>query len=119
MRRRADLRTQRDALVAALGRSLPQWHVPVPRGGLSLWCHLPEGTSSSLLADAAEPLGLRIATGSRFGTGHAFDDRLRLPYVHEPDVLDAAVTRLAAAYAEVVDGAPVRAAAGSALDLVV
>ena len=97
VRRRAELRSQRDALVSALARHLPDWTVPVPDGGLSLWCQLPRGTSSSVLADAAEPLGLRLATGSRFGTGHAFDDRLRLPFTHSPEVLEEAVERLAAA----------------------
>ncbi len=95
--RRAQLRVQRDAVVAALGRALPDWEVPVPGGGQSLWCQLPAGTSSSLLADAAEPLGLRIATGSRFGTGHAFDDRLRVPFTHPVPVLERAVELLAAA----------------------
>ena len=97
VRRRAELRTQRDALVTALAARLPEWRVPVPDGGLSLWCHLPPGTSSSLLADAAEPLGLRIATGSRFGTGHAFDDRLRLPFTQPVPVLERAVELLVAA----------------------
>ena len=116
--RRERLRRSRTALVAALRRDLPDWDVPVPPGGLVLWCGLPRGSSSALAA-VAERHGLRLAAGPRFGSGTAHDDRLRLPYVHEPDVLDAAVTRLAGAYAEVVDGAPVRAAAGSALDLVV
>lgn len=97
VRRRAELRGQRDALVAALSAALPDWEVPVPAGGLSLWCRLPAGTSSSLLADAAEPLGLRIATGSRFGTGHAFDDRLRLPFTQPVPVLERAVEVLARA----------------------
>jgi DNA-binding transcriptional MocR family regulator len=97
VRRRAELRAQRDALVGALARALPDWQVPVPPGGLSLWCELPEGTSSSLLADAAEPLGLRIATGSRFGTGHAFDDRLRLPFTQPVPVLERGVELLVTA----------------------
>src|SRR4051794_29153167 len=39
--RRARLRTQRDALAAALSRRLPDWRFRLPRGGLSLWCELP------------------------------------------------------------------------------
>ena len=116
--RRERLRTSRTALVAALRRELPDWDVPVPPGGLVLWCGLPRGSSSALAA-VGERHGLRLAAGPRFGAGTAHDDRLRLPYVHDADVLDAAVVRLAGAYAEVTDGAPVRAAAGSALDLVV
>ena len=96
-RRREGLRLQRDAAVAALAHHLPDWRVPVPPGGLSLWCELPDDVSSTLVVDAAEPLGLRLATGSRFGVGHAFDDRLRLPFVASPDVLERGVELLAAA----------------------
>ena len=59
-----------------------------------LWCELPELSSSGLVA-AAERRGLRLAAGSRFGTGHAFDDRLRLPYTQPVDVLARAVDLLA------------------------
>ncbi len=101
-RRRAELRLQRDVLVGALAHHLPTWTVPVAPGGLSLWCGLPPGLSSTLLADAAEPLGLRLATGSRFGAGHAFDDRVRLPFVASPDVLERAVDLMARASVEAV-----------------
>jgi DNA-binding transcriptional MocR family regulator len=116
--RQEQLRRSRAALVGALRRELPEWEVPVPAGGLVLWCGLPHGSSSALAA-VAERHGLRLAAGPRFGTGTAHDDRLRLPYVHEPEVLDAAAGRLAAAYAQVTDAAPARPAAGAALDLVV
>lgn len=116
--RREQLRRSRTTLVDALRRELPDWDVPVPAGGLVLWCGLPRASSSALAA-VAERHGLRLAAGPRFGSGTAHDDRLRLPYVHAPDVLDAAVTRLAGAYTEVAGNTPVRAAAGSALDLVV
>src|SRR4051794_14652773 len=39
--RRERLRTQRDALVAAMAERLPDWRFRVPTGGLSLWCELP------------------------------------------------------------------------------
>ena len=116
--RRERLRRSRTRLVAALQREVPDWDVPVPPGGLVLWCRLPRGSSSALAA-TAERHGLRLAAGPRFGAGTSHDDRLRLPYVHDADVLDAAVTRLGGAYAEVVDGTPVRPAAGAPLDLVV
>lgn len=91
---RARLRIQRDTLVAAVRRALPDWQVPVPAGGLVLWCRLPHGSSSALAADA-ESHGLRLAAGPRFGVGGAFDDRLRLPFTHPADVLETAVGRLA------------------------
>ena len=93
---RERLRERRGALVDALAEHLPAWRVPVPPGGLVLWCQLPSRCSTALTAAAAEH-GLRLAAGPRFSTGHAVDDRLRLPYTHPPDVLRRAVERLAAA----------------------
>jgi DNA-binding transcriptional MocR family regulator len=116
--RQQHLRRSRSALVEALRRALPDWEVPVPAGGLVLWCGLPRGSSSALAAVAGRH-GLRLAAGPRFGTGTTHDDRLRLPYVHDAAVLDAAVGRLAAAHTEVTEGAQARPGVGSALDLVV
>ena len=92
------LRAQRDALVSALAAALPGWQVPVPPGGLVLWCGLPAPISNALV-DAAQRRGLRLAAGPRFGTGHAFADRLRLPYTQPIDVLRRAVDILADAAA--------------------
>jgi len=89
--RRAQLRERRDVLLAELAARLPGWQVTPPRGGLSLWCRLPPGLSSAALAAAAAPHGLVLAEGRAFGTGHAFDDPLRLPYTRRPDQLRAAV----------------------------
>ncbi|HEX7188602.1 MAG TPA: PLP-dependent aminotransferase family protein [Actinomycetes bacterium] len=97
--RRDDLRRQRDVLVAELGRHLPGWEVPVPSGGLVLWCRLPS-LSSTALVSAAESRGLLLAPGPRFGTGHAFDDRLRLPYTQPVDVITRGVQLLADAVAD-------------------
>lgn len=84
------LRAQRDALVAALATALPRWEVPVPAGGLVLWCGLPAPVSNALV-NAAEQRGLRLAAGPRFGTGHAFADRLRLPYTQPIEIQRRAV----------------------------
>ncbi|WP_299033153.1 PLP-dependent aminotransferase family protein [uncultured Pseudokineococcus sp.] len=115
--RRERLREQRDALVDALRARLPSWEVPRPPGGLSLWCRLPSGTSSSVVADAAERHGLYLATGSRFGTGHAFDDHLRLPFTQPVPVLLEGVERLvrAAADADSAWGAPTTSRSGALL----
>ena len=83
---------------------MPAWHVPEPAGGLVLWCGLPSARSRALVT-AAEAHGLRLAAGPLFGTGHALDDRLRLPYTHPPEVLRNAVTLLARADADVEHGA--------------
>lgn len=41
VRRRHELRGQRDALAAAVTERLPGWSFQLPSGGLSLWCRLP------------------------------------------------------------------------------
>jgi DNA-binding transcriptional MocR family regulator len=92
--RRLALRTQRDGLIASLHRALPSWDVPVPAGGMVLWCGLPAPMSSAIAA-AAPAYGVALAAGPRFGTGHAFDDRLRLPFTHPVEVLERGVDILA------------------------
>lgn len=97
---RRRLRDQRDRLLGGLSSRLPDWHVRPPAGGLVLWYRVP-GLSSSALASAAARRGLLLAPGPRFSTGHAFDDRLRLPYSQPVDVLDRAVLTLAEVVSEV------------------
>ncbi|PZF80606.1 PLP-dependent aminotransferase family protein [Jiangella anatolica] len=102
--RRAELRSRRDALVAALAQRLPSWRTRVPAGGLVLWCDLGRPVSSRLVV-AAERHGIRLAAGPRFGVDGAFERRLRLPFTHPPDVLAAAVDGLEQAVGSVaVDG---------------
>jgi DNA-binding transcriptional MocR family regulator len=96
---RRQLRERRDVLVRALRQQLPAWRVPEPAGGLVLWCGLPSGRSRALVA-AAETHGLRLAPGPLFGTGHALDDRLRLPFTQPPEVLERAVAVLVRADSE-------------------
>lgn len=99
--RRAELRAQRDALIADLRERLPDWDVPLPMGGLSLWCRLPEPIATPL-ASAAARYGLRVTPGPRFAADPAFESWLRLPYTlpvedlrRAVDLLTRAVTDLA------------------------
>jgi DNA-binding transcriptional MocR family regulator len=101
--RRAELRAGRAALLAALAERLPDWEVLVPAGGLVLWCRLPGPWSSSLVGAAAAH-GLHLAAGPRFGTGHAFEDRLRLPFTQPVPVLGRAVELLAEVAADLPRG---------------
>jgi DNA-binding transcriptional MocR family regulator len=89
--RRTQLRDRRDVLLAEIAARLPDWSVLPPEGGLSLWCRLPDGIGSAAVAAAAAPRGLLLAEGQAFGTGHAFDDRLRLPFTLPPGKLRTAV----------------------------
>lgn len=91
------LRTSRAALAAALHRALPDVRFTVPRGGLSLWCALPDDLSATALAGAAEDEGLVVAPGPRFAVHGGLDGRLRLPHALPPNTLEEAVRRLAAA----------------------
>lgn len=103
LRTRASLRERRDHLIALLAERLPHWHVPKPSGGLVLWCQLPDARSSRIVS-AAEAIGLRLTAGPRFGTGHALDDRLRLPFTQPVSTLDRAIERLQRAVTHIDNG---------------
>ncbi|HET8583084.1 MAG TPA: PLP-dependent aminotransferase family protein [Jatrophihabitans sp.] len=101
--RLAELRPQRDALVAALERELPEWQVaPLPQGGLSLWAQLPAPLSTPLTMLAAQA-GVVVVPGSRFGVDGTLERFLRLPYALPADRLTEAVRRLAGVWAQ-LDG---------------
>ncbi|MEU1088320.1 PLP-dependent aminotransferase family protein [Streptomyces sp. NPDC005576] len=107
--RREQARSNRDALVAAVRRELPDWEFEVPRGGLTLWART-GGLSGSRLAVAGERVGVRVPSGPRFGVDGAFEGYVRLPFTVGGPVADEAATRLAAA------AALVRAGAGAGAD---
>jgi DNA-binding transcriptional MocR family regulator len=94
--RRSTLRSQRDALVAALRAELPEWRFRVPAGGMSLWVEL-DAPISGALSRSAESYGVRLAAGPRFGVDGTMERFLRLPYTLPPDQLADAVKRIAAA----------------------
>lgn len=87
------------------GDALPPFAAGLPDaatitvGGLSeaVWGGLRTGwlRTDAALAAAAGPEGLLLAEGRAFGTGHAFDDHLRLPFSRPPAELRAAVAVLA------------------------
>jgi DNA-binding transcriptional MocR family regulator len=93
--RRRQLAEQRDALVAALRRELPEWGIRVPRGGVTLWAEL-DGPVSSALSRAAEEVGVRLAPGPRFGVDGTLERFVRLPFTLPASDLEDAVKRLAA-----------------------
>ncbi|MGV9788490.1 MocR-like transcription factor YczR [Streptomyces sp. NPDC003435] len=90
------LRSQRDALCAALTENLPEVQAPRPVGGVTLWATFPEPISSRLAAIAPDH-GVTIAAGPRFGIGGAFERNIRLPYTLPPAQLTQAIDRLARA----------------------
>ncbi|MDX3229091.1 PLP-dependent aminotransferase family protein [Streptomyces sp. ME19-01-6] len=106
--RRAQARENRDALVAAVRRHLPDWEFAVPHGGLTLWART-GGLSGSRIAETGERLGVRVPSGPRFGVDGAFEGYVRLPFTVGGAVAEKAATRLAAAADLVATGAAVEA----------
>jgi DNA-binding transcriptional MocR family regulator len=94
--RRAQAAENRDALVTAVRRELPDWEFAVPAGGLTLWVRT-GGLSGSRLAEAGERVGIRVPSGPRFGVDGAFEGFVRLPFTVAGPVADEAALRLAAA----------------------
>ncbi|WP_030199028.1 PLP-dependent aminotransferase family protein [Streptomyces sp. NRRL S-87] len=94
--RRVQARDNRDALVAAVRRELPDWEFEVPRGGLTLWARA-GGLSGSRLAEVGERVGVRVPSGPRFGVDGAFEGYVRLPFTVGGPVADEAAARLATA----------------------
>ncbi|GGO50849.1 SCO1417 family MocR-like transcription factor [Streptomyces lasiicapitis] len=94
--RRTQARENRDALVAAVRRELPDWEFEVPRGGLTLWVRT-GGLSGSRIAEVGERVGVRVPSGPRFGVDGAFEGYVRLPFTVGGPLADEAAVRLAAA----------------------
>nr|WP_055505568.1 PLP-dependent aminotransferase family protein [Nonomuraea pusilla] len=93
----AELRRRRDRFAAALAARLPAWSWTLPAGGLSLWVRLP-GVDTDRFAELAREHGVAVAPGSLFSPDGRHRDRLRLSFALPPDLLDRAVTALAAAW---------------------
>ncbi|MET9054671.1 MULTISPECIES: PLP-dependent aminotransferase family protein [unclassified Streptomyces] len=102
--RRDQARENRDQLIAAVRRELPEWEFAVPRGGLTLWVRT-GGLSGSRLAVAGERVGVRVPSGPRFGVDGAFEGYVRLPFTVGGPVAEEAAVRLAAAVELVRSGA--------------
>ncbi|MFD7919350.1 PLP-dependent aminotransferase family protein [Streptomyces sp. NPDC059740] len=93
----------RDAMVAAVEKHLPDWEFSVPHGGLTLWART-GGLSGSRLAEAGERLGVRVPSGPRFGVDGAFEGYVRLPFTVSGPVAEEAALRLATAAQAVAGG---------------
>jgi DNA-binding transcriptional MocR family regulator len=94
---RGALALRRDHLTALLADRLPAWRADSPAAGLSVWAELPLGGADAF-AHAAARHGVTIAPGSTC----CFDRRhyhcIRLSFAEQPDTLELAVDRLAAAW---------------------
>ncbi|MFH8367201.1 PLP-dependent aminotransferase family protein [Streptomyces sp. NPDC018031] len=106
--RREQARENREAVVSAVRKHLPDWEFTVPRGGLTLWTRT-GGLSGSRIAEVAERLGVRVPSGPRFGVDGAFEGYVRLPFTVSGAVAEQAASRLADAARLVATGAAVEA----------
>jgi DNA-binding transcriptional MocR family regulator len=97
--RRALVRSRKEALEALLRAYLPGWTWDPPAGGLSLWVRLPTGDATSF-AQVATRYGVTLVPGPMTSVDGHFADRVRLPYVLEPEAMREGVERLARAWAE-------------------
>ena len=99
--RRVFLEPRKKAVRATLARLLPAWKLNAPRGGIGYWVTLPHG-NATLFAQAALRHGVNIAPGSAFSVSGECARQLRIPFVLEPAVLEAAIERLADAWASYI-----------------
>ncbi|MFG6491794.1 PLP-dependent aminotransferase family protein [Microbacterium sp. P03] len=99
------LRRGRDALITALEERIPEWHVPHPYGGVSLWVGLDAPLSSALVMECRSR-GLFLSGGPRFSVDGGHDRRLRIPFTASAEQLVRATDILAESWAHVRSGAP-------------
>ncbi len=102
-------RANRDRMVAAVRRELPEASMVVPEGGYYLWLTLPTGVDGEALAQCAAEAGVIVLPGSRFFAGARagrLDNHVRLAFSHSAgDEIDEGVQRLAAGF-KALDAAP-------------
>jgi 2-aminoadipate transaminase len=95
-------RQNRDAMVAALRREMPDASFEIPSGGYYIWLTLPEDVDSDRLARLAIDGGVTVLPGSKFFANPDVPhprNHLRIAYSHAtPDEVDDGIRRLAAAY---------------------
>lgn len=112
--RREQLRPRRDTLVRLLRRALPDWRFTIPAGGLFLWVELPSGDAQEF-AQVALRRGVVIVPGAVFSHEGQYERFVRLPFLAEPEVLEAGVERLRAAWHDYRAAGARRAAAAVAM----
>ena len=99
---RALYKAQRDAMLAALHRHMPEgvrWNSPA--GGMFLWARLPAGLDAAALLPQAVARGVAYVPGAAFYAGTADTRTLRLSFVTaSPEEIERGVTALAAVIRE-------------------
>ena len=101
--RRRLLGTNRGVLTASLQRHLPQWTVPSPDGGMSLWVTL-DHAGSTALTSRARAHGVALVPGPKFSVDGSLERHLRLPITGPIDELDRGVRVLAQVWGQLGGG---------------
>jgi aspartate/methionine/tyrosine aminotransferase len=87
-------RQRRDTFVKALHRI--DWQVPIPKATMYVWAKLPEPWSQNSMefcTQLVEKTGVAVSPGAGFGKfGEGY---VRFALVHEPPILETAVSRIA------------------------
>lgn len=104
--RRAQASAHMHTLVNALRRELPEWNIPAPQGGWSLWLTPPAG-SGAAFAQAALQHGVAITPGAANTPDGASPEYVRICYGPAPPLLEAAAQRLANAWSDITTAAPI------------
>jgi 2-aminoadipate transaminase len=102
-------RANRDRMVAAVRRELPDVSFEMPHGGYYLWLTFPDGVDADELVACANRSGVTVISGSKFfaraDVAHP-RNHVRVAYSHAgEDEIDEGIRRLAAADAAVGKGA--------------
>ena len=109
-------RQNRDAMIEALRREMPDATFDVPHGGYYVWITLPREVDGDLLARLASEHGVTLLPGSRFFADSeraSPKNHLRIAYSHAtPAEIDDGIRRLAATYRTMSVGATTVAVAG-------
>ena len=84
-------------LTAAIADRLPDWEFRRPQGGVVLWVKIPGGRAGAF-ARAARTFGISVATSAEFAAHSDPDEHIRIPFTQSPEILVAAVDRLARAW---------------------
>jgi DNA-binding transcriptional MocR family regulator len=92
-------RQRADRLTLALRQRLPDMSVTPARGGLYVWCRLPDGLSAEAVLEEAIARGVPFMPGSWFSINGCDDGNLRLCFTNllPPEALNEGAARLAAA----------------------
>jgi 2-aminoadipate transaminase len=90
--------SNRDHMVAAIQREIPEATFVRPQGGYYVWLSLPEGTDGDRVAACAASNGVAIIAGSKFFANPGPKHHVRLAYSHATHAeIDEGVRRVAEA----------------------